>query len=161
MRLQQDCEQLLPHLEPKNAARGGEQGISSARSIAPEEERWCVKYHRPRNRPRALRRSASVRSHRPKKRDECAIRVTTAGGWPEVELKTLRPQSEEQLGSTSAGLKATVEHHRPNATDRDAAKESASAEETPIGRHESRYRLETWTFEGSSEDPGQRGLQVR
>ena len=119
MRLQQDCEQLLPHLEPKNAARGGEQGISSARSIAPEEERWCVKYHRPRNRPRALRRSASVRSHRPKKRDECAIRVTTAGGWPEVELKTLRPQSEEQLGSTSAGLKATVEHHRPNATDRE------------------------------------------
>ena len=119
MRLQRDREQLLPHLEPKNASRGGDQGTPSARSIAPEEERWYVKYHRPRNWPRALRRSASVRSHRSKKRDECAIRVTTAGGWSEVELKTLRPQSGEQLGSTSAGLKAAVEHLRPNATDRE------------------------------------------
>ena len=119
MRLQRDREQLLPHLEPKNAWHGGEQGTSSARSVAPEEERWYVKYHRPRNRPRAPRRSASGRSHRSKKRDKCAIRVTTSGGWPEVELKTLRPQSEEQLGSTSAGSKATVEHHRPNATNRE------------------------------------------
>ena len=36
-----------------------------------------------------------------------------------MEQKTLRPQSEEQLGSTSAGLKSAVEHHRPNATDRE------------------------------------------
>ena len=36
-------------------------GTSSARSTAPEEERWYVKYHRLRSRPRVLRKSASVK----------------------------------------------------------------------------------------------------
>ena len=36
-----------------------------------------------------------------------------------MEEKTLRPQSEDQLGVTLAGWKSAVKHHRPNATDRE------------------------------------------
>ena len=54
-----------------------------------------------------------------KERDECAIRATSAGGWPEVEKKTLRPWSEGYLRSTSVGLKSAVERHCPNTTDRE------------------------------------------
>ena len=50
-----------------------------------------------------------------------------------MEYKTLRPQSEEQPGSTSAGLKSAVKHHRQTPPIESAAKESASVEETPIG----------------------------
>ena len=36
-------------------------GTSSTRSTTPKGERWYVKYHRPRNRPRALQGNASVK----------------------------------------------------------------------------------------------------
>ena len=45
----------------------------------------------------AAKKCQCERIHRSKEGDECAIRATTVGGWPEVEWKTLRPQSEEQL----------------------------------------------------------------
>ena len=70
----------------------------------------------------AAKKRQCERSHRSKERSECTIRATTTEGWPEVEYKTLRPQSEEQLGNASAGLESAVEHHRPDANNRERCK---------------------------------------
>ena len=45
----------------------------------------------------AVKKCQCKRIPRSKERDKCAIRATAARGWPEVEQKTLRPESEEQL----------------------------------------------------------------
>ena len=55
-------------------------------------------------------------------------------GWPGAEQEILQPQSEEQLGDTSAsfeGVPHTITTQIP--TIGSAAMGSASADETPIG----------------------------
>ena len=98
-----------------------EQETSSARSTAPANREALVREVPPAEEPAngAAKKQQCERSHLSKERDECAIRATAAGGWPEVEYKTVRPHSEEQLGSTSEGLTSAVEHHRPNAINRE------------------------------------------
>ena len=106
----------------------------------------------------AAKKRQCERSHWSKERGECAIRVTTAEGWPEVEGKTLRPQCEEQLGNTLAGLyeclrASSLRRHRSRAPRRRA----------PVRRrHRSEEHCEGTLMAGGSRQGSRgRGLQVR
>ena len=79
-----------------------------------------------------------------------------------MEWKTLRPQSEEDLESTSAGLKSAVEHHRPDATDQERCEGEHQCGGDTARRSVARAVIAkkpegTWTAKGSRESsPGQR-----
>ena len=82
----------------------------------------------------AAKKCQCDRSHRSKKRDECAIRVSAEEGesleWNNNDSTT---QSEEgQLGKTSAVFEV-VPHQPPRRQQSRALEESTSVEKTPIG----------------------------
>ena len=125
----------------------GKQATSSARSTALGEERYYVKYHRPRNWPRALRGKRQYdKSHRPKKRNDCATRTSVTGGWPERNYDPRLRNSwgiHRRFGKSAASTAQTP-------TIKSAAKESASEEKTLIeGRSVVRA-----AFPGNPREPG-------
>ena len=133
-------------------------GTSSIRSTAPGEERWYVKYHRLRNRRRALRRSASVEGAIGRR---SATNASSELQPREVGLKWSRRLYDLSLknswGVRRQGRRVPKSIIAQTPPIESAAKESARVEKTPIGR----ASREPWPFEGSLEIPGQRKLQIR
>ena len=140
-----------------------EQRTSSARSTAPGEKRWYTKYHRSRNRPRALRRSASVKG--------ATGRRSARSAPPELQprkagLKWSRrlydPSLKNSWGVHRQDRTSAIEHHRPNASDRECCKGERQCGGGTGWRSAARADIArkpegTWTVEGSREgSPGQR-----
>ena len=123
-------------------------------------ERWYVKYHRPRNRSKALHRSASVKGATGRRSATSApseLQPRKAGlKW---SRRLHNPSLKNRWGIHRQGCTSAVEHHpkrhRPKALQRRAPVRRRHQSEE---RRKSRYRQGTWTFEGSPESPGQRAL---
>ena len=93
-------------------------GTSSARSTAPGEERWYVKYHRPRNRPSAAKKRQCV----PPVEGAQRVRhqsISRGRLEPGVKQEGFYVFSLKNNRKYIGMLKSTIERHRPNTTDRD------------------------------------------
>ena len=132
-----------------------EQGTSSTRSRA-LQRRAPIRQVPPAEEPAegATKKHQCDRSHRSKERDECASRASATGGWS--GSKRLRPQSEEQLGDTSAVFEGVLQSSPPRRQRSRVMKKSASAEKTPIGKGALRQRL----LPGNPREPGLRPPSV-
>ena len=94
---------------------------SSARSTTPGE-RYYVKYHRPRNRPRALRRSASVIGGTGR-RSATSAPLGHQSREAELELRDYDPSLKDSAAEHWRFLEECCKTHRPDANDRERCKE--------------------------------------